>query len=87
MKPVAEQASMGTTNKQLELLQEIVTWISIRGYPPTVREMADLMGTAIGDIQCKLARLRRDGLVEWEERRSRTLRVTCSETRLIELLG
>lgn len=87
MKPVAEQSSMGTTGKQLELLAEVVAWISSRGYAPTYRELAGMMGTNIGDIQLKLSRLRRDGVVDWEDGRARTLRVTCSESRLAELLG
>lgn len=85
--PIAEQHSHGTTGRQLELLQEIVSWVDAHGDAPTVRELAAMIGTNIGDIQCKLARLKRDGVVDWDEGRSRTLRVTCTERQLIHLLG
>lgn len=68
--------SAGTTAKQLELVAVIRRLTAeADGLPPTVRELSTATGTNIGDVQQKLNRLRRDGVVIWRPGRARTLRV------------
>jgi len=73
--PAAKSA--GTTAKQLELVEVIRRLTADSdGLPPTVRELSAAAGTALADIQQKLNRLRRDGVVIWKQGKARTLRVT-----------
>ena len=73
--PVAKSA--GTTAKQLELVAAIRRLTAdADGLPPTVRELSTAVGTNVGDVQQKLSRLRRDGVVIWKQGKARTLRVT-----------
>lgn len=72
---ILEARSAGTTDGQYEVLDATRRWLSERGYSPTVRELADGLGVTPTDVYQKLVRLRRDGLVEWEDGKSRTLRV------------
>lgn len=69
------QRSQGTTEKQLAVLATIAEWVGSRGYPPTVRELADVMDVNVSDVFQKLLRLRRDGIVDWEDGKCRTLRI------------
>jgi SOS-response transcriptional repressor LexA len=73
--PVSKSA--GTTAKQLELVEAIRRLTAEGdGLPPTVRELSAATGTQLADIQQKLNRLRRDGVVIWKQGKARTLRVT-----------
>lgn len=57
-------------------LDAISTFTADRGYPPTVREVRDLMGwKSHGSTYTTLSRMRDKGLVSWEPGTSRTLRV------------
>jgi SOS-response transcriptional repressor LexA len=73
--PAAKSA--GTTAKQLELVG-VIRRLTAEGdgLPPTVRELSAATGTQLADIQQKLNRLRRDGVVIWKQGKARTLRVT-----------
>jgi SOS-response transcriptional repressor LexA len=72
--PAAKSA--GTTRKQLALVEAIRRLTAeADGLPPTVRELSTATGTNVGDVQQKLNRLRRDGVVIWRPGRARTLRV------------
>jgi SOS-response transcriptional repressor LexA len=72
--PAAKSA--GTTAKQLELVEAIRRLTAEGdGLPPTVRELSAGVGTNVGDVQQKLNRLRRDGVVIWKQGKARTLRV------------
>jgi SOS-response transcriptional repressor LexA len=73
--PAAKSA--GTTAKQLALV-EVIRRLTAEadGLPPTVRELSTATGTNVGDVQQKLNRLRRDGVVIWKHGKARTLRVT-----------
>jgi repressor LexA len=64
-----------TTTKQLAVIDAIVDLTAERGYPPTMREIAKVIGSIHSDVQQKLWRLRRDGRVTWDEGRARTVRV------------
>lgn len=72
--PLAKSA--GTTAKQRELV-EVIRRLTAEadGLPPTVRELSTATGTQLADVQQKLNRLRRDGVVIWRPGRARTLRV------------
>ena len=72
--PAAKSA--GTTAKQRELV-EVIRRLTAEadGLPPTVRELSTATGTQLADVQQKLNRLRRDGVVIWRPGRARTLRV------------
>ena len=65
----------GTSDQQRAVVQSIVRLTASIGYPPTVREIAADLGHNPSDIQQKLWRLRRDGVVTWDEGRTRTVRV------------
>jgi SOS-response transcriptional repressor LexA len=72
--PAAKSA--GTTAKQLELVETIRRLTAdADGLPPTVRELSTATGTNVGDVQQKLTRLRRDGVVIWRQGKARTLRI------------
>lgn len=73
------QKSHGTTKKQMAVLSAIAKWVKSRGYPPTVRELADAMEVNVSDVFQKLVRLRRDGVVDWEDGKCRTLRIVGGE--------
>lgn len=72
---LARAASYGTTAAQLELLRAIRDRIAAHGYSPSLRELADDLGTQVNDVKCKLQRLHRDGLVTYVHGQPRTLRV------------
>lgn len=67
--------SHGTTKRQLAVLETVAEWIGSHGYPATVREIAEVMGIATNDVFQKLIRLRRDGVVDWQDGKCRTLRI------------
>lgn len=71
--------SLGTTEKQMNVLTHLVDWKAARGYPPTVRELAERMGVNATDVWQKLLRLRREGLVDWVDGKARTLHVVGGE--------
>lgn len=67
-----------TTPKQLMVLQAIQWYIKEHHYPPTVREIADLVGLkSSSTVHGYLDRLRKAGLIEWEADKPRTLKVLC----------
>lgn len=51
-------------------------WFVTHPYSPTVRELTQLCGlSSCGNMHGDLMRLRRMGLVTWERRKQRTLRL------------
>ena len=73
---ITAATSAGTTAKQLELVGVIRRLTAgADGLPPTVRELSTAVGTNVADIQQKLNRLRRDGVVIWRQGKARTLRI------------
>lgn len=72
---VSRSKSQGTTGPQRDVLRAIRALIRSRGYSPSVREIADRLGVNVGDVHSKLARLRRDGMVRWDDGKARTIRV------------
>ncbi|MEG6615416.1 hypothetical protein V6C27_03090 [Peptococcaceae bacterium 1198_IL3148] len=50
--------------------------LSGKGYPPSIREIGKLVGLrSSSTIHARLAKLRKAGIVEWEQGQPRTLRV------------
>lgn len=72
---LARAASYGVTAPQLALLGAIKARIDANGYSPSLRELADDLGTCPNDVKGKLERLRREGLVTFVEGQARTVRV------------
>lgn len=71
--------SHGTTKRQMAVLKAVAKWIASHGYPPTFREVARSMDIHTSDVFQKLVRLRRDGVVDWEDGKCRTLRIVGGE--------
>jgi SOS-response transcriptional repressor LexA len=67
--------SAGTTDQQRAVLDALSRLSAAKGYAPTVREIADDLAVNVNDVMQKLWRLRRDGVVDWEDGRCRTLRI------------
>ncbi|MDM5335685.1 helix-turn-helix domain-containing protein [Fictibacillus enclensis] len=66
--------------RQQIVLEAIKLFIVTHHYPPTVREIAEMVGVTSTKIVLEyLERLRREGLVSWEEGRPRTLKIIHSE--------
>jgi repressor LexA len=63
------------TTKQQELLDFISEYIEAIGYPPTIREMCDGIGTTLFDISCKLRRLERKGYIRRNYKQPRTITI------------
>lgn len=69
------------TNKQRELLNAIETYINKWGYSPTIRELCQLTNKkSPGTIVPMLKRLKRDGYIDYEYNRNRTIRVIKNES-------
>lgn len=63
------------TELQLETLGVLVRLTKERGFPPTVREIAEDMDRKSGSsVHYSLRALRRQGYVTWEPRKPRTIR-------------
>lgn len=64
------------TEKSQEVLGWIGKYIRARGYSPSVREICDGFGwSSTNAAMFHLQRLRRLGLVTWQGRHSRTIRL------------
>jgi repressor LexA len=48
--------------------------LALRGYPPTLREIAEAVGMAHNTVEHHLSRLRAEGYVTWTDGQQRTLR-------------
>lgn len=65
------------TTRQLEVLSIIERYAAERGYPPTVRELAQRLGfKSLNGAADHLAALKRKGLLAWTPGMSRTYVVT-----------
>jgi repressor LexA len=59
-----------------DLLNAIRSFTADHEYPPTVREIASLLDSAVATVHGSLVDLRVDGLVDWKDGMPRTLHVT-----------
>lgn len=73
---VAATKSEGTSKEQMEVVYAIRRCRNRHpGYGPSVRELTVELGRSSNDVYQKLVRLRRDGLVEWDDNVARSIRV------------
>lgn len=64
------------SNKQWSVLVALQQFISKNNYPPTVRELAEVVGLkSSSTMHGHLHRLKKQGLIQWEAERPRTLKV------------
>lgn len=63
------------TARQRETLTKVVKFIDRNGYPPTVRELAEMLDVKVSAAHRLLGRLRDAGWVDWEDGQRRTLTV------------
>lgn len=63
------------TDRQEELLRLIRNYTRINGYPPTLIELAQRLGTQHSAVQRRLKLLREAGRVTWVDGQARTIRV------------
>jgi SOS-response transcriptional repressor LexA len=64
------------TKKQMRILALLKDFITQHGYPPSYRELADMMNLiSTSTMKQYLDRLREKGYVSWEEGRPRTLHI------------
>lgn len=64
----------GAKRRLNELMRAIRVLRKERQVPPTVRELAEHLGRPSSGVHHDLRTLRKDGRVEWEDRKPRTLR-------------
>lgn len=68
------------TERQQEVLAAINDYIAAHKRPPTVRDLATILGISSSVVHRHLQQLRDDGHVDWDEGMYRTLRVTEGDT-------
>jgi len=77
---IANSSSQGTTPQQLVVLLEIrLARNRHPAYGPSIAELATACCVNVNDIYQKLVRLRRDGLVTWDEGVARSIRLVDEE--------
>ena len=64
------------TDKQNKVYEEIKKYIIENGYPPTIRELCDILNLkSTGTIQVMLKRIKKKGYIDYNEYKSRTIRI------------
>lgn len=64
------------TDKQNKVYEEIKKYIKENGYPPTIRELCDILNLkSTGTIQVMLKRIKKKGYIDYNEYKSRTIRI------------
>jgi repressor LexA len=70
---------MALTDRDMKVLKVVRKFIERRGYPPTMREIARILGLkSTSGVHTSLRRLQQEGLVKWEPGRPGTLREVSS---------
>lgn len=73
---ISSAKSEGTSNEQRAVLDAVRHFRRLHPhYGPSVRELARHLGVGLTDVWQKLTRLRRDGLVAWDDGVSRSIHV------------
>lgn len=73
---IANAKSEGTSAEQMDVVYAIRRCRNRHPhYGPSVRELSVELSRNATDVYQKLSRLRRDGLVEWDENVARSIRV------------
>jgi len=70
-RPVSE-----ITDRQRRTLGEIRNFISLRGFPPTIKELADILGISHASAHDQVSQLVRKGYLRREPRKARAIAVT-----------
>ncbi len=63
------------TETQSRMLNAITDYARANDYPPTFREIADIAGMTVGGVLYHLQVLKRNGLLDWRNGQSRTIRI------------
>jgi Mn-dependent DtxR family transcriptional regulator len=63
------------TSKQKTILEAIPHLFKLKGFPPTLADIAEHTGIKKSTVQSSLKKLRKDNVVTWEEGKQRTLKV------------
>lgn len=67
----------GLAPRQRDILKLIAWNISVRGYPPSIREIGRAAAIAsTNGVRQHLGRMKMKGLINWEPMQSRTLTIT-----------
>jgi len=67
--------------KELQILEVIESWIAKKKCPPTMRELTTKIGFGSTSTTYQyLIRMRSKGLISWDEKKTRTLRILEKET-------
>lgn len=73
---IASAKSEGTSDEQRAVLDAVRHFRKLHPhYGPSFRELARHLGVGLTDVWQKLTRLRRDGLVAWDDGVSRSIHV------------
>lgn len=72
------------TTTRVRVLASIDALASAEGYPPTVREIGELLGVGPATIHGHLSALRRAGCVSWQPHSPRTIRLTPAGQRIVD---
>jgi repressor LexA len=68
--------SESPTDRQREVLKTIADFITANGFAPTVREIGELIDVeSTQGVVCHLEALKKKGLLTWNERQARTIRI------------
>ena len=73
---------MTLTDRQRAVLDFIREFIAVKGYPPTLREIADHFTIGRNAVRGHLLSLQRKGFVDWQPAAARTL--VCKRTSMPE---
>lgn len=65
------------TGRQADVLAAVVSLTADLGYPPTVTELAAELGACRSVTHVHLQKLRRAGVITWQPRSPRTVRVVA----------
>lgn len=64
------------TARQREVLSAIAEFQNVRGYSPSIRELADVLGLdSVSTVHRHLEVLKRQGFIAWEPSANRTIRI------------
>ncbi|ADQ41558.1 transcriptional repressor, LexA family [Caldicellulosiruptor acetigenus I77R1B] len=64
----------GLTERQQQILNAVIGYINEKGYPPTIRELADIVGVkSSSTLHGHLQRLEKKGYITKEKRKPRTI--------------
>jgi repressor LexA len=72
--PVAYRKVEGLSARQNEVVSYIKDFRSVKGYAPTIREIAEHFGVCTNAIACTLAILKRQNVLTWKKNMSRSIR-------------